>query len=154
MRRIGIVLVVLAASLALTSTATAAGGRTLVTQLTGPVEVPPGDPDGTGTASITVNPGLSQVCWEIAVQNITLPAAAAHIHNAPAGQNGGVKVDTGLKADSAIALTSGGTTIDKSSITVDAALAQDIVDNPANYYVNVHSTVHSGGVVRGQLVKK
>src|SRR5213594_2319561 len=102
-------------------------------------EVPPiadDEKSGSGKAVVTFDltrDSAGKISAATAKFNITLsgfPTSTkiilAHIHNAPAGQNGGVKVDTGLKADSAIALTSGGTTIDKSSITVDAALAQDI----------------------------
>src|ERR671912_942193 len=41
------------------------GGRALSTELTGAAEVPTGDLDGSGTATITVNPGKEEVCWEI-----------------------------------------------------------------------------------------
>ena len=38
---------------------------TLLVTLTGTQEVPgPGDPDGTGTAEIRVNPREGQVCWK------------------------------------------------------------------------------------------
>jgi hypothetical protein len=30
-------------------------------------------------------------------------------------------------------------------------LAQEILDNPSDYYVNVHNPEHPGGAVRGQL---
>lgn len=86
------------------------------------------------------------------------PATAAitlgHIHGpAPAGQNAGVKV--GFKTDAAnpLTLTSGATTFKKSDITVEPDLAQQIIDTPANWYVNFHSKLNPGGVVRGQLVK-
>src|SRR5215211_7345006 len=70
----------------------AAGGRPFSTDMNGAEEVSPttgelnaGDPDGSGFVSLTFNPGLGQVCFEITVENITLPATAAHIHFAPAG---------------------------------------------------------------------
>ncbi|MCA1850177.1 MAG: CHRD domain-containing protein, partial [Acidobacteria bacterium] len=41
------------------------GGRRLTATLTGAAEVPgPGDPDGTGTAVITLNQGQNEVCFE------------------------------------------------------------------------------------------
>jgi hypothetical protein len=78
----------------------------------------------------------------------------SHIHKGDAKTNGGVVVDSGMKATSPIALTTGGTSITKDNITVDPVLAADIIANPGNYYYNVHSMVHMGGVVRGQLKLK
>ena len=141
MRRIVIVLVVLVSTLGLTSTAQA-GGRPLSTALTGPVEVPPGDLDGSGTATFTVNPGLGEVCWSIEVQNITLPATATHIHVAPAGVAGPVVIP--LTAPDATGTSSG-------CVGVDRSLAKAIVRDPAAYYVNVHNVDFPGGAVRGQL---
>ena len=48
-----------------------------------------GDPDGVGEAFITINLGRREVCWELSVSNVGLPATAAHIHQAPAGIRGG-----------------------------------------------------------------
>ena len=76
-----------------------------------------------------------------------------HIHKQVAGQNGSVVVDSGQKATSPIALTTGGTTapITMTNPTVDPALATDIIANPSGYYFNVHSQLHSGGFIRDQL---
>jgi hypothetical protein len=78
----------------------------------------------------------------------------AHIHGpAAAGANAGVLVNTGLTA--ATGLPGAAVTFSsKSAVTVDAALMQQIIDNPGNYYFNVHSALNPGGVVRGQLAKK
>lgn len=78
----------------------------------------------------------------------------SHIHKGDAKTNGSVVVDSTMKAAEPIALTSGGTSITKDNLAVSADLAADIVANPGNYYYNVHSTVHPGGVVRGQLTPK
>jgi len=57
-----------------------AGGAPQSTTLTGAAEVPgPGDPDGAGTASLRLNPGQEEICYELTVSNIA-PATAAHIH--------------------------------------------------------------------------
>jgi len=75
----------------------------------------------------------------------------AHIHEGAATVNGPVKIDTGLVASAPIAFGTGAR-IQKASVTVDAQTAQALVTNPGGYYVNVHTTAHGGGVVRGQLV--
>ena len=75
-----------------------------------------------------------------------------HIHKAAAGANGSVVVNSGLAAGE-LTLTSGAAKINKTTAVVDPALATDIIANPANYYMNWHSTLNAGGILRGQLVK-
>jgi hypothetical protein len=78
----------------------------------------------------------------------------SHIHKGDAKTNGPVVVDSGMKAADPIALTTGGTTITKDNLTVAPDLAAAIIASPGDYYYNVHSQVHPGGVVRGQLKPK
>jgi len=136
-----------AAALALTlvlATSALAGGRPLNTTLSGANEAPgPGDPDGTGRARITLNQGQGTVCWSIHVENVTLPATAAHIHVAPAGDPGPVVVTLGapdVNGDSVGCATG-----------VDPALIKAIRQSPSEYYVNVHTSDFPAGAVRGQL---
>src|SRR5437867_3386714 len=69
------------------------GGRPLSATLTGVNEVPgPGDSDGFGSASLTLNPGHKKICLTIHVGAITLPATAAHIHQGAAGVAGPIVV--------------------------------------------------------------
>jgi hypothetical protein len=75
-----------------------------------------------------------------------------HIHKQVAGQNGSVVVNSGLAAGE-LTLTAGAGKINKTQPTVDPALATDIIANPAGYYLNWHSTLNPGGVLRGQLTK-
>jgi hypothetical protein len=74
-----------------------------------------------------------------------------HIHEGAAGANGGVVINTGLTAGE-LTLTGGGATFTKTA-TAEAALISRIIANPAGFYVNFHSAMHGGGVIRGQLVK-
>ncbi|HEX2221866.1 MAG TPA: CHRD domain-containing protein [Candidatus Limnocylindria bacterium] len=108
----------------------------------GAAEVPPGDPDGSGTASITVNTDTGQVCWEIMVQNIAA-ATASHIHEGAAGVAGPVVVP--LDVDGFEGSTEGCVE------DQDAAVLERILANPAGFYVNVHTGDYQGGAVRGQL---
>jgi hypothetical protein len=81
-----------------------------------------------------------------------------HIHKGAAGANGGVVINSGL-AKGELVLAGGAGKINKTATVVDAggltaaALATDIIANPASYYMNWHSTLNAGGVIRGQLVK-
>ena len=119
------------------------GGRLLTTTLTGAEEVPnPGDPDGTGFAAVTVNPGQGVLCYELSVRNIA-PAAAAHIHEAPVGMAGDVVL--GLRPP-----TNGSSS---DCVEVGRTLAKEILQAPADYYVNVHNAEFPGGALRGQLSK-
>jgi hypothetical protein len=119
------------------------GGRPLTATLTGAAEVPgPGDSDGGGTAKFTLNHGKGEVCYDLAVTNVTAPTAA-HIHAGVAGQSGGVKVALQAPTDGAA----------KGCVNVDKELIKDMMQNPANYYVNVHNAEFPQGAVRGQLGK-
>ena len=102
-----------------------------------------GDPDGSGTANVRVNPGQGCISYDVAVEGIE-PATAAHIHEAPAGEAGGVVV--GLEE-----LPTDGTS--SGTVVVDRDEAKDILKTPENYYVNVHNEPYPGGAVRGQLSK-
>ena len=76
-----------------------------------------------------------------------------HIHKQVAGQNGGVVVTGKGDAANPIALTTGSTAspITVTNVTVDPALASDIIATPSGYYFNVHTQLHGGGVMRDQL---
>jgi hypothetical protein len=144
MKKISILhlVMILLALLALASVA-ADGGRPFKIEMTGANEAPgPGDPDGSGTAKLWLNPGLGQVCFELSVSNIALPATGAHIHEAPAGEPGSVVVP--LTAPDASGTSSG-------CVSADRDLILDILMHPEEYYVNVHSTEYRAGAVRGQL---
>ena len=114
------------------------------TTLTGAAEVPgPGDSNGTGTAHVVLYPDQGRVCFGITVNDITVPATAAHIHQGPSGVAGGIVVTlTPPGADSNSAGCVPG---------VPRNLIQAIISNPAAYYVNVHNDDFSAGAVRGQL---
>ncbi|MBC9820662.1 CHRD domain-containing protein [Terrabacter sp. MAHUQ-38] len=134
-----VVALVAAAGLFVPSAALAAG-RPLTTEMSGANEVPPADPDGSGTARVWVNPGLNEVCYELTVADIA-PAVAAHIHVAPVGVNGPIVVPLA-------APTTGSSS---GCADVSRELAQALVMHPENYYVNVHNADYPGGAIRGQL---
>jgi len=118
-------------------------GRRLTTQLSGAAEVPgPGDPDGSGMATIRLRPEQREVCFDLTVSNIG-PATAAHIHEGAKGVAGPVVVPL----DPAPA---GGSSSGCVS-DVDTALIRNILQNSQQYYVNVHNEEFPDGAIRGQL---
>ena len=119
------------------------GGTALSVAMTGEVESPAGDPVGTGTATIRLRAGEGRICFELKADNITLPAAGAHIHSGAAGTAGPIVVS----------LTAPGTTGTSSGCVAAArTIVAQILANPAAFYVNVHTTDFAAGAIRGQLV--
>jgi CHRD domain len=143
-RRIAIALVA-SVGLLLASVMPASGaevGVPFTVELTGEAEVTStgvpnqGDLDGSGTATLTVNPGLGEVCWSIEVTGVET-ISAAHIHKAPSTTTGGIVVHLNPYQ--------GG------CIKVSRELALAIITNPSSYYVNVHNADYPQGALRGQL---
>ena len=95
-----------------------------------------GDPDGTGTATLTIDDATNSISWNIITNNIQLPIFLDHIHQGAAGVNGPVVIDFSAQLV-------GGPIIDAD---VAAVLA-----NPTGYYVNVHTNEFPGGAIRGQV---
>ncbi len=116
------------------------GGHTTTVTLTGAVEVPVlGDPDGMGTFTMNVRPSKGEICYTLEVSGVD-PIGAAHIHKAPVG----------VAAPPVVHLVP--PTSDSSAcVPVERELAEDIRENPADYYVNVHNTAFPGGALRAQL---
>jgi hypothetical protein len=117
--------------------------ETFTVQMTGSQETGGGDPNGRGTAIITIDSVRGTISYQIQVFGITLPATADHIHQGVVGKSGPIVVPFPTAPD-ASGLASG-------TVTADPALLQAIVANPAGYYVNVHTTNYPGGAIRGQL---
>ncbi len=89
------------------------------------------------------------------VVNLTgLPAGSsvniAHIHEGANTCACPVVVNTSLGAGE-VTISNGVASFTKANITVDPAVAQRILNNPAGFYFNVHTTLNAGGVARGQL---
>jgi hypothetical protein len=123
------------------SASAASGGRPFTVDLTGAAEVNAagvpnqGDLDGTGTATLRINPGTGEVCWTIEVADVD-PILAAHIHKAPSTAPGPIFVP--LHRDPGCA-------------DIDRDLALAIITDPSSYYVNVHNAAFLAGALRGQL---
>jgi hypothetical protein len=128
---------------ALAAEGAATGGTELTAALTGVAEVPPGDSDASGTFTATFNAAHDQLCYELTVMKMETPTAA-HIHQGAAGQNGGPVVPLAAPANGS----------SKGCVAVDPTIAAKLMQNPGDYYVNVHNAPYPNGGLRGQLAKK
>jgi CHRD domain len=119
------------------------GGTALSASLTGSAEVPgPGDPNGSGQATIRLVAGEGRLCFQLSASNIMLPATAAHIHIGAIGTAGNVVVP--LTPPDATGSSAG-------CVNVARPLVNAILANPAAYYANVHTSEFPDGAIRGQL---
>jgi len=111
--------------------------------MSGDQEVPPANPDGVASGTLTIDPATNTIAWDFAYENVAAPTMM-HIHVGAAGVNGGVIVNLGVA-------TSGGpgTLID--STTTSTLNVTNIRANPLGYYVNIHNTPFPAGAVRGQI---
>lgn len=120
-----------------------------VPRLTGANETPAGDPDGAGIAAVTIDiidssPTGAEVCWDLSYSGIAQPTSA-HIHAGAPGVSGAILVPF-------VPFTALGATTATGCTRASGVVAQQIVDDPGNYYVNVHTGDFAGGAIRGQLV--
>ena len=126
----------------------------------------PGPPPVVADAPSTVHAftlryedGTVQAGWVLFDVNYRFPGAtnftAMHIHDAKAGVNGGVTIPAPLPADQ-LASADGFGNFTVFSAPIDSGAAfntlTDMVVNPENHYLNLHTTVSTGGAVREQLM--
>ena len=133
----------LAGALVLSSASVAlAGGRPFMTALSGTAEVPgPGDPDGTGTAEIRVDPGAPRICWNVYARQIDA-AIAAHVHRGAAGSAGPPVVTL---------TTPGADGRSEGCAAIEAGLAREIAMQPHLVDLHIPTPDFRAGAIRGQL---
>jgi CHRD domain len=114
---------------------------------------PSGDPDGSGTAELTVDLATGTVCYDITVTGIgvpTEPAAGignAHIHSYP--QGGAIAVDLETQFSAVEGAVDTYQAVD--CVTASRRVLVDILLHSEDYFINVHTTAFPGGAVRGDL---
>lgn len=122
------------------------GDALLVSDLTPAAEVPgPGDEGAAGRFEAELADG--RLCVDMAVTGLDAAVVGAHLHDGAAGVAGPVIVDVGTPSSPA------GDPVrwDDSCTDVDDDVIQRIADSPETVYVNVHTSAHPDGAVRGQL---
>lgn len=118
-----------------------------VAALNGAQEVPRVTIPATGSGTFTLNTTHSELDFQVTVDAAQLsgPIAAAHIHNAPPGEDGPIVRDLGFTGGTASGVW---TSTDLQPLT--PALVDELL--AGNLYVNVHTAANSGGEIRGQII--
>ncbi|HZA59392.1 MAG TPA: CHRD domain-containing protein [Solirubrobacterales bacterium] len=129
----------------------AVGKKKRIVKLTAPnmngqIEVPPGDPDGSGDAKFKLNKRKKKICFDITFQGIDNPTDG-HIHEAPKGEAGEIVVP--LFVD-----TPGLPSPISDCVKAKKRLIKQIGRNPGDFYVNIHNEAFAAGALRAQLKKK
>jgi hypothetical protein len=123
-----------------------AGNSHFSIQLTGQ-EVPGGgDPDGQGSATLDFNQQKDEVCFTINWTRLTGAVTALHLHAAARGSEGPHWIDffNNQSFPGAQSTASGCVATPRDKINA-------VINHPADYYLNVHSTTFEKGAIRGQL---
>ena len=105
--------------------------------LTGANEVPANASVNKGATFVSVDAATGVVTWNTTATIAAGSVTGHHIHRGAAGTNGPVVVN--------FSGTYSGT------VTATTALAAEIVGNPTNFYVNLHTAAFPGGEIRAQL---
>jgi len=130
-----------------------------------PNNVTNAEASGRGTAVITFNltrntagaiqSGTVDFHYDLTAFPAGTTITLSHIHTGASGVSGPVLVSTTQSAATTLGLPSGAGSWEVKGVTnADAATLQSIIDNPAGFYFNVHSSTNPSGVARGQLVKQ
>ena len=114
----------------------------LVAVLTGAGETAGGDPKAVGGFKVEMDPETNDFCYSLWADKGVKPTMA-HVHSGAAASDGPPLATLDLT----------GKTND-ACIAIDKVKLQPIADNPALFYVNIHTAEFPKGAMRGQLVKE
>ncbi len=116
-----------------------ASNKTFTVSMNGKQETPKGDPNGKGSAKLTLEPSKGKLCFKLSWSGIDKPTAS-HIHSGKRGVAGPVVIPI-----------FGGTAKHSGCVPASKSLLEKIIAKPSGYYVNIHTTKYPGGALRGQL---
>ncbi|MGH3549027.1 MAG: CHRD domain-containing protein [Pseudonocardiaceae bacterium] len=155
MGRVGACVASAASMLVLAGSASAAGDTTrsyehgheiFTVQLTGDEVRDGGDRDGNAVARLDLDPENERVCYVITWRGLDGDVTDFHIHAAPRRSDGPVFVD--LFNDRHF---DGDRNTVADCVHSDRSKIRDIIDDPSDYYLMLHTTPHHAGALRGQL---
>ena len=153
-------MLIAAAMTLVAATSHAAKGANFVAHLSGDQEVPAADTLAQGQAIFNLSRDGNSIRYRLIVANIE-NVRMAHLHLAPAGQNGGVvvwlypegpppqKIEGRVNGVLAIGTISEDDLVgDLAGYSIDELIGEML---DGNIYVNVHTDQFPGGEIRGQV---
>ncbi len=105
-----------------------------------------GDDNGRGTAVLKLDAKRKTVCYLVHWRKLDGKVEAMHLHKGDAGEVGPHAVD--LLMDAKLKGKRGG---DADCVDAPRKTIRAIIDDPQDYYLNIHTTEHEDGSIRGQL---
>ena len=115
----------------------------MTSTINGANEVPPSGSAGVGTLNGTYDSGTNMITLSAPYSGLGSGLSASHLHQAPAGSNGGVIVNLSPTTGSTSGVISG-------TFPVPAANEAELI--AGNFYINLHTSGFPGGEIRGQLM--
>jgi CHRD domain len=105
-----------------------------------------GDPDGQGSSTLDLDPREEKACFTISWSRLDGEVTAFHLHAAARGSEGPHWIDffNDQRFPGAQNNTSNCVPAPRDKINA-------VINRPADYYLNVHSTAFVKGAIRGQL---
>jgi hypothetical protein len=122
------------------------GHEQFLVSLSGDEEEDGGDRNGRGIAGLDFDAESERVCYYATWDRLDGAVTAFHLHHAPRHENGGHWIDffndTHFDGDHS-------TRTD--CVHASRGEIYEVLDHPSDFYLNLHTTAHPKGAIRGQL---
>lgn len=113
-----------------------------------------GEPGGSGLARLDIDEAANSIEVIVVYEDVAGPfdgASGLHIHRGARGTNGPVVVSLATGSELERGVWFWQATVDVPTTGPGAFDVSDLLDDPASYYLNLHTDAFPAGAIRGQL---